>query len=122
MKKSSDLNLLNKTLELYFTGTFETFNLSFVISITYYSNGPRFVPTADKSTDSLSKEVIKAGFSYQVPPVVADTQQNVQVSLDQSSPVSSIFNFDPNTFELTIRPEIQASLAAGSMRLEPGTY
>ena len=46
----------------------------------------------------------------------------MQVSLDQSSPVSSIFNFDPITFELTIKPEIQASLAANSMRLEPGTY
>ena len=41
--------------------------------------------------------------------------------MDQSSPVSSIFNFDVITFQLTIKPEIKASILAGSMHLEPGT-
>ena len=88
--------MLGQQLSIFFSGSFESINLSFSFTIEYTSKGPRFDPEENREPEILYRSVIEEGFSFEVPIVLAAQQHETKVSLDTDT-ISSSFNYDPDS-------------------------
>ena len=98
--------MLGQQLNILFSGSFDSIDLSFSLSIEYLSKGPRFDPEENREPDVLYQSVIQKGFSFKVPNVLVAQQHVTKVSLDTDS-ISSSFIYGPDSQILTIKPDIE---------------
>ena len=117
LHKTSNLVLYQKTVffELFVKSPGQP-DFSTMISVNYESNGPVFeLEFGSLQTQPLTCSPKDEGWSFSLPPLLAESQQNVELSFLEEDEFSKMFEFDLESRILTLKSKYETELIQGNL-------